>query len=156
MNEYPLQLAIKFNQIDVVEAMLDTQKLFLQTIGSIGYNPLIDSCEKDSTEIAKMLIEKGADLNVYDKDQLWTPLMHAITNSNETTIEKLINHKCNVNTVDIEGNSPLHLAALTSDEYITRIILKMQPDRKIKNKNNQTPLEIAIENEDEILINLLS
>lgn len=32
----------------------------------------------------------------------------------------------------------------------------MKPDKNIKNKNNQTALEIAVENEDETLINMLS
>jgi DNA-directed RNA polymerase subunit L len=32
----------------------------------------------------------------------------------------------------------------------------MKPDKNIKNKYNQTALEIAVENEDETLINMLS
>ena len=123
---------------------------------TIQYNPLIDSCEKDLTEIAVMLIENGADLNEYDnKEQMWTPLMYAITNNNEIIVDKLVNYKCNVNTVDIEGNTPLHLAAMSSDENLVKSVLKLQPDRKLKNSNNQTPYDIAVENEDETLTSLL-
>ena len=138
--------------------MLETKNLVLNFKQyKIQYNPLIDCVEKDLTEIAIMLIENGADLNEYDSgDQLWTPLMYAITNNNEIIVEKLISQKCNVNTVDVEGNTPLHLAAMSSDECLVKFVLKLQPDRKLKNKSSQTPYDIAVQNEDENLISLLS
>lgn len=159
MNEYPIQLAIKFNQIDVIKEMLSTKNLFLQTFQldeSVFYNPLIDCCEKDSTEIGILLIENGADLNATDSENLWTPLIYSIVNNNELLVERLINHKCDVNTIDAEGNTPLHFAVMSSDEYVTKMILKMKPERNLKNAIGQTALDIAIENEDDTIINLLS
>jgi ankyrin repeat protein len=105
LNEYPLQLAIKFNQIDVVRTMLETKRLQIRTLDqTINYNPLIDCCEKDLTELSLLLIDYGMDLDGLDnKDQLWTPLCYAITNNNEIIVDKLTSHKCNVNTIDIEG-----------------------------------------------------
>jgi ankyrin repeat protein len=156
-NEYPLELAIKFNQTNVVRSMLETKNLSLCIKkDTFQYYPLIDCCEKDLTEIAVMLIENGADINEYDnKEQKWTPLMYAITNKNQLIVEKLVSYKCNVNIVDGEGNTPLHLAAMSSDEHLVKSILKLQPDRKLKNSSDQTPYDIAMENEDDSLINLM-
>ncbi len=54
MNEYPLQIAIRFNKVAVVEEMLKNSNMYLNTFDN-GYNPLIDACEKDLTEIGWIL-----------------------------------------------------------------------------------------------------
>ena len=156
LKEYPLQLAIQFNKKDAAKSMLNQKKIFLNTFEATGYNPLIDAAEKDLTEISVLLIENGADLNVCDKEQLWTPLMHAITNSNEILVEKLLTHKCGVNNVDADGNTPLHLAVQSGNEFLIKSLLKASPNKTIRNKQNQTPADIACALEDETAIKLLS
>jgi ankyrin repeat protein len=106
--------------------------------------------------LAVLLIENGADLNVQDKDQLWSPLMHSISNNNETILLKLIEKNCDVNKVDIDGNNALHLAVLSENEYFLKYLLKMDPNKNVLNNENQTPLDLAKLSEDEIIINILS
>ncbi len=150
-----MQLAIKFNKIDIVKSILNTGKAFLGTLET-KYNPLLDACEKDLAEIAILLIENGADVNVTDNEQYWTPLMHAITNNNEIIMEKLVAHKSSVNSADVEGNTPLHLAVLTENEYLVKCLLKASPIKNSRNKDNQTPLDVARGNDDESITKLLS
>lgn len=143
LKEYPIELAIKFNQTIVVDTMLQLNQTFLGTLET-NYNPLLDACEKDLTDLAILLIRNGtSDLNITDKAQGWSPLMYAITNNNETLVGKLIDNKCSISDVDNEGNSPLHLAVLNENEYLIRLLLKSNPNKSIRNTENQTAYDLA-------------
>jgi len=142
-NEYPIQLAIKFNKIKVVKAMLEQRIVFLGSLET-GYNALLDACERDLTDIAVLIIDNGiCDINAADKEQHWTSLMHAITNNNETIIKHLLEKHYDFNTTDVEGNTPLHLAVLNENEYSIKMLLKHCPSLTIKNKENMTAKELA-------------
>lgn len=152
--EYPIQLVLKYNKVDVLREMLKVNDFYLGTLDN-GYNALLDACENDLTDAAILLIENGADLNVCDQDQLWTPLMHAICNSNEVIVAKLLENNCDLSAVDFNGNTPVHLAVLTENDFILKLLLKRNPQKNIRNKEDLTPLEIAKLNEDENSIKLL-
>ena len=123
--------------------MLQLNQTFLGTLET-NYNPLLDACEKDLTDLAILLIRNGtSDLNITDKAQGWSPLMYAITNNNETLVGKLIDNKCSISDVDNEGNSPLHLAVLNENEYLIRLLLKSNPNKSIRNTENQTAYDLA-------------
>jgi len=141
--EYPLQLAIKHNKKEIVKALLQLNKVRLNTLET-SYNALADATEKDLTDIAILLIENGNyDLNVSDEDQLWTPLMHAVTNNNEIIVKKLLDKKCDVNSSDKDGNTPLHLAVMTENEHLIKMIVNANPDLSIRNKDRITAKDLA-------------
>lgn len=143
LNEYPIQLAIKFNKVQVVKAMLEQRIVFLGSLET-GYNALLDACERDLTDIAILIIDNGhCDINAVDKEQKWTPLMHAITNNNEVLMRRLLEKHCDFNTMDIEGNTPLHLAVMNENEYLIKLLIKHCPSLTIKNKDNMTAKELA-------------
>lgn len=155
LNEYPLQLAIRFNKLDVLKAMLNRSDILLRNLGN-HYDPLLDACEKDLTEMSVLLIENGAEIDAKDNSQLWTPLMHAITNNNEIIILKLLEKGCSLDTVDEDGNTPCHMAVLNENEYILKHLLNHNAPKNLVNNENMTPLDIAKFNEDDICIRLLS
>lgn len=154
-NQYPIQLAIKFDKKKIIEILLQAENIYIGTMQN-GYNPLLDASENDLTDICSMLIDNGADINSIDQDQKWTPLMHAICNNNEILVKKLLDHKCDLNLVDFNKNTPLHLAVLTENDYILNLLLKYAPNKNLENSENLTPLQIAKLNEDERSIQLLS
>ncbi|CAF0712969.1 unnamed protein product [Brachionus calyciflorus] len=154
-NQYPIQLAIKFNKISILKELLKADNVYIGTFDN-GYNPLLDACENDMTDIALVLIENGADINICDQDQNWTPLMHAICNNNEILVSKLLENGCDLAMVDFNRNTPVHLAVLTENEYILRLLLKYNVNKNLENSENLTPLQIAQLNDDENSIRLLS
>ena len=108
LNEYPIELAIKYNKIDVVREMLKEKSLKVGVLAN-GYNPLIDACENDLNEIAIMLMDSNRpeidisyqlDLDHLDRHRddesfkNWTPLMHCVSNGNEELAVELIKRKC--------------------------------------------------------------
>jgi len=153
--ELPIELAIKFNKLQVVQEMLKRNNITL-VLSKNGYNTLLDACEKDLTEICLLLIENGADLNAQDDDQLFTPLMHAVNNGNEIVVKKLIESRADLNIQDVDGNTALHYAVLSENEYILRILLNANAQRDMRNAENLTALDMAKLNEDDIILQLLT
>lgn len=154
LKEYPIQLAIRFNNIEILKAMLQVENVYIGNLDN-GYNPLLDACENDLTEIALLLIDNGADLNESDRDQCWTPLMHAICNNNEVVVAKLLERKCDLDLVDFNGNSPVHLAVITENEFLLKMLLKCNAPKSLVNSENLTPFDLAKINDDESCMKLL-
>ena len=136
--------------------MLKSRDLNAGTLPN-GYNPLLDACENDLTDMALLLIESGRsdiDLSVQKEDQdgdepNWTPLMHSILNNNEQLALKLIERKSYLDLVDTDGNTALHLAVLAENDYLVKCLLRANANKEIKNKEGLRPLDIAKLNEDE-------
>lgn len=124
--------------------MLEQRIVFLESLET-GYNALLDACERDLTDVATLIMDNGrCDINAVDKEQKWTPLMHAITNNNELVTKRLLEKHSDFNNMDIEGNTPLHLAVMNENENLIKLLLKHCPSLTIKNKDNMTAKELAL------------
>jgi ankyrin repeat protein len=75
-----------------------------------GSTPLMLAAAKDSTEVARFLIERGADLNARDL-QGNTALHEAAYTDSEGVVKLLIGKGADVNAIDLKGRTPLHRAA---------------------------------------------
>ena len=69
----------------------------------------------------------------------------------------LLDYKCDPHVKDIEGNNSIHLAAKNGSVDFLRILLALNEDLDINERNNdgKTPLDIAEDNEQEIIIDFL-
>ena len=72
--------------------------------------------------IARLLIEKGADVNVADSDKR-TPLHYAAKYGRLELAELLIDRKAIINAVDIHGNTPLHLAVAADRILLVKLLV---------------------------------
>lgn len=101
-------------------------------------------------EMASLLIEKNAELNIGDF-QGYTPLHTASTSASKADhefIELLLKHKADPNTKTTDQSyslTPLHLLSSSgnSDQKI-QVLLNYGADPTIKNKNKCTPLDYAV------------
>jgi ankyrin repeat protein len=101
--------------------------------------------ESIKLEIAKLLIEKGADANIKCYKSLQTPLHRAlIQNSSETIITLLLNAKADPNSQNIMGGTPLMLAVSHVQANIIPLLLTAGAQVNIVSKNNMTALLIAV------------
>jgi ankyrin repeat protein len=71
--------------------------------------PLLYAAREGSAEIAAMLVEAGADIELADANGT-TPLLSAIINNNMETARVLIEAGANINAVDWYGQTPLWAA----------------------------------------------
>jgi hypothetical protein len=75
------------------------------------------------TELAKGLIEAGADVNAQDKYK-WTPLHYAAMNNRIETAKMLIEAGADVNAKDYAKQTPLHYAK----SYMRKEIPELNPN----------------------------
>lgn len=93
-------------------------------------------------DMAKILIERGADVNLKNRDEQ-IPLHWAAWNNRENLVQMLIEKGAKINAIDKEGNSPLHFAVQNNALDTARLLLALGADKYLVNKRGDTPRTLA-------------
>lgn len=96
---------------------------------------LILALRESKGELAKLLIEKGADVN-FETSDCWTPLMFAAGEVQIEVIRLLIRNGANVNAITEDGLTPLMINPL-DDEYV-KLLLESGADITAKDVSGNT------------------
>jgi ankyrin repeat protein len=110
-----------------------------------GTTPLYRAALAGNTAAVPLLLERGADINDRNDDNLWTILMVAIAQGHAAIVELLLRRpELNVNAADDIGNTALHIAAERGRTPIVELLLQ-RPDVQVNSKNHLgwTPLSKA-------------
>jgi ankyrin repeat protein len=118
------------------------------------YDNLITSVlpEHDGINIARLLIEHGANVNVKDSDGE-TPL-HFFANNTEIS-RFLVENNADINIQNGLGETPLCRAAGANNIEIMRLLLEHGADVNAQDDNGDTPLHLAVINNSIEAIGLL-
>lgn len=120
-----------------------------------GYNPLHVAVIYGHTDIVKMLIKYGADVNSLTTSEQYTALHLAVQNKMSNIIDILLkSEKCDLNKQDNFGNSVLHYACSIGDANIINKLLKHGADIGIINKKFISALSILNKNPELRYLNL--
>lgn len=129
---------------EVVKSILIRDRSCKDAKDEDGYTPLHRACYNNNVEIAKLLIQYGADVNARTEFE-WTPLHSAARWSNAECVALLLQYGADVNALSEGSQNPLHIAATVSNCRRTAMTLML--DDKIKpatlNNSNETAAEIA-------------
>jgi hypothetical protein len=108
--------------------------------------PLILAIRNRKTNIAKLLLEAGADPNFAESMYGGTPLRWAVQMGNVEIVEMLINqYNTDVNFRPKNGVTALHTAAdFNRDERITVMLLAAGSDANVIDEEGRSPLDLAI------------
>lgn len=97
------------------------------------------------TEMALMLIEKGADIHAIDWKNADTPLHIAVRYEKTKTAETLIDHGANINAINNDNKTPLLVAANRNyRKETTEMLLKKGANVHAKDNSGQTALHINL------------
>ena len=95
------------------------------------------SCEKGHYDVAKTLLEAGADPNITDK-WLQTPLMYSTTIEWTNVMKLLVEKGCDINYQDNYGYTALHRSVNCSDTECLELLIKSGADINIRNSTGRT------------------
>jgi uncharacterized protein len=99
----------------------------------------------NNLEMAKLLIDSGADINLNSKNQLnATPLQGAAANNWIDLAKLYISRGANVNCRSEEGGSPLHEAAANGFLTFAELLVDNGADVNQRNDKGETPLTMAL------------
>ncbi|KAL7781716.1 hypothetical protein V8C43DRAFT_319567 [Trichoderma afarasin] len=115
--------------------------------------------------IAKLLVEKGADIEAKDNNYGQTPLLWAAKSGHEALIKLLVEMGADIEVKDKHGQTPLLWAArngrealiklLSGHEAIAKLLVEKGADIKAKDIYGQTPLFWAAAGGHEAIVKLL-
>jgi uncharacterized protein len=121
----------------------------LAILDSEGRTPLIHAilAEDADVTIVQLLIDRGADVNVHDTGQKWTPLHFAARDQSAPIVLSLLGAGAAVDAVDVFGNTPLWRSVMTSTKDLGAIsaLLQHGADPGRKNGRGIAPIDLARE-----------
>ena len=116
---------------------------------------LFVAVKSDNIQHIKALLEKGADINVVNVNNAYTPLVYAINQNRFNAFRYLIKRGADVNRKGYEGKTPLHIAVIDNKYNFLKVILdESNVDVLIKDDNDKLALEYMDQQmlEDEFII----
>lgn len=120
-------------------------------------NLLFGAARVHNLPVMSQALALGAKVDAELKDSYGssTPLHQAILSGSVMSAEFLLLNGAKINAVDHRGDSPLHLSAENGSTAQVCLLLKHHADHHIKNKEEKTALDIAIQNSDADIVTLL-
>ncbi|XP_029306575.1 B-cell lymphoma 3 protein homolog [Cottoperca gobio] len=140
-----LHLCCEYDQRDCLSVVLSRtpSSACLEMRNYEGLSPLHLAVLRDQKDLARMLLDAGADINVMDNKSGQSPLMHAVESNHADMVHFLIESGCDVNSQSYSGNTALHSACGRGQVDTVRLLLKSGADSSLKNYHNDTPVMVA-------------
>ena len=121
-----LQLATRNGHETVVRAVLDVQSCDVDSRNDIGHTSLHLACAGGYSVIARMLLDRGADVEAQDPKDGWTPLFEAVyaaTDAHVEVVQVLLRGGALLKAVSTNGLQPIHLASECGHEGMLKFLL---------------------------------
>ena len=144
--ERVLHASIKAKKFDISKMIisLDLAKN-LNFVLDNDKTPLISACDNNAIAVVKMLVDKGADVNMANKGE--TPIWRASTNGFTEIVKILVDKGADLNVANIsENHTPLWKASTNGHTEIVKILVDKGADLNMASKRKNTPLMIAASN----------
>lgn len=140
-----LHLCCEYDQRDCLSLVLSPSSIStcLEIRNYEGLSALHLAVLQGCKDLARMLLDAGADINAMDVKSGQSPLMHAVEGNNADMVYFLIENGCDVNSQSYSGNTALHSACGRGQVDTVRLLLKSGADSSLKNYHNDTPVMVA-------------
>jgi cytohesin len=127
---------------ELVELLLNHGADITKTGGYRKQTALHKAVWHYNTEIARLLLAKGADVNAKDKEDR-TPLHLVPTDEGIEIAELLIANRADVNAEDEDKETPLYTAVCYENYALAKLLIDNGANVNVKNKDGLTPLFLA-------------
>ena len=151
-----LNKAIADKHKNLVELLITKGAKINEKTGAFGFSPLhqaaLTQClgeaeSADCQQICELLISRGADVNVNDKNG-YTPLHQAARVGHRNIVELLLDCGAKVNALDLTKSSALFGAAQHHQESVVKLLLSRGAEVNLTDAQGWTPLLRAFQKSD--------
>jgi 7,8-dihydropterin-6-yl-methyl-4-(beta-D-ribofuranosyl)aminobenzene 5'-phosphate synthase len=131
--------AIIKGDLNAVQTILEADKSLLEARNSENFTPLLLASIHGQLEIARFLIEMGANIHAGDNENS-TPLHNAAARGHSDIISLLIDKGAHINQCDGNGMTALHFAASYGRAECAKLLLEKGANVNAREINGRTPL----------------
>lgn len=138
--------------VEELKRVLKENPAAINSVNKEGYSLLMLATYRSNNEVAKFLIENGADVN--GTSNYGSPLMAAVVKGNTEIAKLLLEHKADTGIADASGNTALIYAAIFKKYEIAEMLVKANANCDIKDIRGNTAMDYAKMTNDEKLMEL--
>jgi len=139
----PLGFAVYIGDPDLVNRIIDRGEDVNSRENPLGLAPLHFASRWCHAQVARLLVERGAGLDLRDAEGN-TPLMAAVRSNCEGCLKLLAEKGADVNKKNSSGDTPLHAAALSGARTMVEFLIARGADSSSPNVYGNTPVQIAV------------
>ncbi len=139
--------ALKEDNMDAVQYFLTAPDVDVKCfVDADLYTALHFAAAKNLAEVARSIVEKGANINAQDKEGC-TPLHYVAKKGSEEIVKMLLEKGAASNIKATRYfHTALHFAALMGHASIVKMLLEKYADPSVEDKDGCTPLHYAAKN----------
>ena len=134
-----LFIALREPSLKVADELIAWPKTNVETRTPQDESPLMMAALKGHLDVARKLIERGADVNKPG----WTPLHYASTGGHVPMIELLLENYAFIDAESPNGSTPLMMAALYGTPAAVKLLLDSGADPGMRNQLGMTAIDFA-------------
>ena len=112
----------------------------LNVFNKQGESPLMLAAINNQLDLAKVLIQRGADVNKPG----WTPLHYAATRGHREMMRLLLENEAYIDSESANGTTPLMMAAYYASPLAVKLLLEEGADPVLVNSANVSALDLAL------------
>lgn len=137
--EYGLSIAIREPSLKVAATLIAWPKTDVESRNSKDESPLMLASLKGLLEVARQLIERGADVNKPG----WAALHYAATHGHLEVMNLLLENHAYIDASSPNGSTPLMMASLYGTAAAVKLLLEAGADPLLKNEQGLTAIDFA-------------
>lgn len=155
-----IHIAAMHGHWKVIDVILKKNPKFVKNLLSdedeSSNEPLHRASEYGHVKCVRILIDNDADISSINAFKL-TPLHLATQSGHTETVKLLIDEDASIDCLDTKthGDSPLHLACINGHYEVVKILLEAGASVTVTNHRGESPLDVAIEADQEDCVELL-
>jgi len=137
-----LLAAVRTGNLDVVQQYITAGTNLDASDQDDGYTALMEATVNNCTEMARLLIDAGADVDLVDQNG-WTALIYSARYNSPEIARLLIDAGADVDLVTQDGSTALMFAAVSNRPEIARLLIAAGANVDLVNQNGSTALIYA-------------
>uniref|UniRef100_A0A8C4HQW1 Euchromatic histone-lysine N-methyltransferase 1a n=1 Tax=Dicentrarchus labrax TaxID=13489 RepID=A0A8C4HQW1_DICLA len=138
-----LHLAAKLGHYDIVHHLLSKASKYINCQDDGGWTPITWAIEYKHKELVHLLLAKGADVNIRDKEE--NVCLHwAALSGCDDVAQALLDARCDLNAVNVHGDSPLHVAVRESHLECVMLFLSRGADVNQRNRDGEAAPDCCV------------